>query len=804
MDIRFVSPSYKRAGQTATDKLFPFVTLAVSAAEADAYRAHTDNLLIMPSAVQGNIARVRNWLLDQHRDCDALIMLDDDLHHLGRFVGTKARKLTPDELLTFAEMAVTMARDSGCYLFGLNPLNDKGSYREFAPFSFLSPVLGPFSGHIPSPLRYDERIPLKEDYDFCIQHLNRYRRVLRFNAYHYSARQSVNKGGCATSRNLTNERTQFNLLQAKWGSKIVQSDTQSAKAFDYNPQADDYDVQFPTTDLPDDQTLQAYTGPDMTIDGSLSDWYWANIRERYVFDPNAVLLTLPAVTAEASTNAYPTPQPLLIPCENVLVFQKGKLAVLLSEEKNQMTTDLPGKPTGHVVYVVDHESYTVCRQTALTAATTGPAPYVAEWSVLGIDFVTNEADQSQRQVFMPALHYCGTLPAVKLGLSRKGRNGNGEDWRESMLADALPHVRLAQRNQSDIQVEVIFHVAAQEYRYTSQKCPNPDCNDGKVYLRSADKQEITGEVTCPVCKGRKLDITGSGLGMIWMDANAPDALGRTGPAVPAAVPGGFIPRDIEPLREFIREFERNTREAYSTINMQFIRNVADVQSGVAKLYDREEMYRELNTQAAHLCGLLQFLYACVDAQRFGPSGKAGQQLPQVLVPVRFNINNAEMTREELNNAKDKKYDSTLIEALESKMLLYITGENSDEYLRYQLRKKLNLYKDITPELKIFLMGVAFRNPQSEQNDRLIERYYLSVNFDGLVSLCLLEDPDFWTLDLKVQYDQLVAQNKLVVGPQATGLAAQNPDGSYAGIESVPLNPVTDMRQANQILQDNRG
>lgn len=247
MDIRFFAPSYRRPGATSTDSLYPFVRLVVAQNEAAAYQAAakpgTAPLLICPDSAQGNLCRVRNWILDQNRDADAVILLDDDLYSLGRFVGVKSRRLDADDVLAFADHAVIMARDAGVHFFGVNPMTDKGSYREFAPFSFLGYIGGPFQGHIPDRsagpngtyLRYDESLPLKEDYDLTLQHIKKYRKVLRFNAYHYFARQSINKGGCATYRNMANERDQFNRLIEKWGSKIVKTDTQSAKTFDYNP-----------------------------------------------------------------------------------------------------------------------------------------------------------------------------------------------------------------------------------------------------------------------------------------------------------------------------------------------------------------------------------------------------------------------------------------------------------------------------------------------------------------------------------------------------------------------------------------
>ncbi|CAN5250419.1 hypothetical protein BH09BAC4_BH09BAC4_28140 [soil metagenome] len=235
MDIRFFSPSFKRAGNTTTNLAYPFVKLVVHQFEAEAYRKAGADIVIIPDEFQGNIARVRNWILDQNGTADAIIMMDDDVNYVGRFIDSKRKKLKPAELLQFADTAVQMAIDCGAYMFGLNTVEDKGSYREFTPFSFLSPVLGPFHGIRPNTLRYDEQFYLKEDYELFIQHVEAYRRVLRFNFMHYVCDHSNKKGGCATYRNLKREREQFDLLVRKWGTAIVRHDANSDKSFDYNP-----------------------------------------------------------------------------------------------------------------------------------------------------------------------------------------------------------------------------------------------------------------------------------------------------------------------------------------------------------------------------------------------------------------------------------------------------------------------------------------------------------------------------------------------------------------------------------------
>lgn len=153
--------------------------------------------------------------------------------------GYKREKI--EYLEEFIEKYSIICEEFGYKLWGVNCNSDALSYRHYSPFSLTSIILGPFCVHLKNDIRYDENLPLKEDYDLAIQHLNKYRGILRLNFAHYICEQSTNKGGCASIRNMKREKEQFELLQKKWGSEIVKQDksnkgkTKKQKSFDYNP-----------------------------------------------------------------------------------------------------------------------------------------------------------------------------------------------------------------------------------------------------------------------------------------------------------------------------------------------------------------------------------------------------------------------------------------------------------------------------------------------------------------------------------------------------------------------------------------
>lgn len=254
MNIVVCCPSYKRPKVESLDYL-PFLKVYVDTKEYKDYiennKGYENNIIECPEGVQGNVSRVRNYILDCEFEngADAVCIIDDDLKGIYRYDVNKETlygyvkvKIEQDEFENFIEKYSNICGELGYKLWGVNCNSDALSYRHYTPFSLTSIVLGPFSVHLKgSEIRYDERLPLKEDYDLAIQHLNKYRGILRLNGYFYDCKQSENKGGCATYRNMIREKEQFELLRKKWGSQIIKYDKgkraggNKEKMFDYNP-----------------------------------------------------------------------------------------------------------------------------------------------------------------------------------------------------------------------------------------------------------------------------------------------------------------------------------------------------------------------------------------------------------------------------------------------------------------------------------------------------------------------------------------------------------------------------------------
>lgn len=239
--ITIVAPSWKRPTTCFTHQYLPDIRYVVCESQAASYEVEGLPVWICPDSAQGSVCRVRNWILD-NADTERVLIVDDDIHFLGRWNANRHKKMNTDEAMDFIAEGFELAEQFGVRFWGINIIQDKGAYREYTPFSLNNVVLGPFGGFIKADCRYDERLPLKEDYDLSLQMLNKHRQILRINYAHYVCKQHTNKGGCAAYRTISREQEQFEVLQRKWGSKIVSRDSGGSKVnrkkqqtYDINP-----------------------------------------------------------------------------------------------------------------------------------------------------------------------------------------------------------------------------------------------------------------------------------------------------------------------------------------------------------------------------------------------------------------------------------------------------------------------------------------------------------------------------------------------------------------------------------------
>lgn len=218
-DFHVAIKSYRRAGQVSTIEVAPFASVWVPESQGDEYRRFYGKAVrTIPDAEDGNCARKNNAIL-KHSPCRWTLILDDDIDRICFFEDGDRVAMTPTHFEAMIGHHFRLAAEAGVRLWGINQTSDPMAYRTMTPFSFLAPILGPFTAHLDPELRYDEWVFLKEDYDFWLQNIQRYRRTLRSNKYHYFHGHGFGRsGGLSETRSLNLEWVHAQRMVEKWGT----------------------------------------------------------------------------------------------------------------------------------------------------------------------------------------------------------------------------------------------------------------------------------------------------------------------------------------------------------------------------------------------------------------------------------------------------------------------------------------------------------------------------------------------------------------------------------------------------------
>lgn len=224
--FKVVSPSYKRSNKVLSHNLFNDDKFYYAIHEFEKNDYKDFNTIVMPDSLQGNIARCRNFILNKFEGQN-VIQVDDDIKNINIIVNDYEQKkrvvknLTKSDIESLIYNGFEMANDCEATLWGINCQNDPMFYHIIRPFSFQNVVLGTFSAITKrNKFRYDENLPLKEDYDFFIQNILKNKKVLRFNMFHYDADHQKMSGGCQDYRTKDKELLNAKMLKEKYGKLV--------------------------------------------------------------------------------------------------------------------------------------------------------------------------------------------------------------------------------------------------------------------------------------------------------------------------------------------------------------------------------------------------------------------------------------------------------------------------------------------------------------------------------------------------------------------------------------------------------
>ena len=93
MKISVNAPSYKRPDDVKTLSYLPFCKIWVDNKEYQDYKNNYPkaDIISCPDGIQGNLCRIRNYILDEEfkNGYDVVLIIDDDMNGIYHFEGDK-------------------------------------------------------------------------------------------------------------------------------------------------------------------------------------------------------------------------------------------------------------------------------------------------------------------------------------------------------------------------------------------------------------------------------------------------------------------------------------------------------------------------------------------------------------------------------------------------------------------------------------------------------------------------------------------------------------------------------------------
>lgn len=228
--MNVIIPSYKRSHDLKGKDYFFMAKYCVPESQKNEYIkiVGENRVITLPDSEDGNIVKKRNWILKNIEF--PIIMIDDDVKSINYYENRsgenngehKNKELDKQELINFFNHNFQLCEEFNCKMWGLGQNEDNRIYKEFLPFNLSNIILGPFQAHLKHDLIFDNRVGTKDDYDMALQQLQKYKKVLRLNKFHYLCEHGDNKGGIVSYRTKEKEIEYCKQIMIKWGKKIIQ------------------------------------------------------------------------------------------------------------------------------------------------------------------------------------------------------------------------------------------------------------------------------------------------------------------------------------------------------------------------------------------------------------------------------------------------------------------------------------------------------------------------------------------------------------------------------------------------------
>jgi hypothetical protein len=190
-------------------------------------RRSASGLRILPDAdflIHPNIrglGKLRQWILDNIAE-EVVFMADDDVYEFACMVGSQARNITdPEAIMSVIEQTAWVAKKLGTVVFSYSHTIDTRHFKSNHPFSFTGYANGFQMGIIGRTIRFDAALDTKQDIDYSLQALLRYRFIWRDMRFAFRNSQWFQRpGGNSTVRTQETVDRDIRRLKMKWGPAV--------------------------------------------------------------------------------------------------------------------------------------------------------------------------------------------------------------------------------------------------------------------------------------------------------------------------------------------------------------------------------------------------------------------------------------------------------------------------------------------------------------------------------------------------------------------------------------------------------
>lgn len=519
------------------------------------------------------------------------------------------------------------------------------------------------------------------------------------------------------------------ITKTYWG-KIVTTSSKVRKA-------EDWAIKFKEDikgGVPKDESLEKYVNENYPYFDSFDNWFFTLAFKKMFDDPNQVVAILPLPKKDPTDDTeYYRPFTYLYESERVIDFKDNNYCVLISDEKSIIKVNGEPRKEGRVYIFIDRDSYVKAEQVGERE----------EWNF------QVASDQNGNMVVIK--HDIGYLPAFRIG-GNICEFENNEMLYDSFIEGCVNYFEEAIMDYSDHQVNKAIHLHPDRWEIADVPCRT--CDGKGTVNRTFDGKPFSE--TCGVCHGNGKNSVKTPMGVKLILPSIKNGV-TDSTSIPTP-PMGYANRPIESLEFLKREIDSDIRNGLSAVNMEFLMDEPQENSGISKAMDRDGLSVYYYTLGKHIIeNIYTTSYYLISKWRYKISEQdIMYNMPSLKVPEKYDVIISSMLADRAEKAKTAGMDTAIINGLQVAYARKEFGDTSNVPLMMETIYLFDPMSGKSEEEKMVILS----NRGCTKED-----YILSSNIFHFTKRAMVEVENFLLLDYTKKKAQYEKYTKEVVNNQ---------------------------------------